>query len=184
MQVTNVCGKLIPKVCSFWIKTPFLYHLTFAPGILPRGWWLAAAPHLLFGNITGGRMGPMTLREGGFRVKIENSVVIRTAQAIGCRSYLCERVLVEPYLLQNVIPCHLWLNFTPIEMRLHFCFMQLGGYLNLITTFLGCWLVFENIFGKQNENFLCLFLVINKMNFWNFLSGIVKWHVGVRLFLS
>ena len=40
----------IPKLRSFWIKTPFLYHQTFASGILPRGWRQAAGPHLLFRN--------------------------------------------------------------------------------------------------------------------------------------
>ena len=43
---------VIPKLWSSWINTCFLYHQTFASGILPRRWWPAAGPHLLSVNIT------------------------------------------------------------------------------------------------------------------------------------
>ena len=48
---------VIPKLCSFWIKTPFFYYQTFASRILPTGWWWAAGPHLLLFSNSNGNSG-------------------------------------------------------------------------------------------------------------------------------
>ena len=35
---------ILPKLCSFWIKTPFLCHQRLDSGTLPRGRWQTAGP--------------------------------------------------------------------------------------------------------------------------------------------
>ena len=35
---------VIPILCSFWRKTPFLYYQNFTCRILPRGWWQQQDP--------------------------------------------------------------------------------------------------------------------------------------------
>ena len=95
---------VIPKLCSFRVKTPFLYHQTFASGTLSEGWQQASGHHLLFGETTTMQNYVMTTKV--FRLVFLYSCTLPlTAIPSPCSSAACILIPLHPHTTVGAPRC-------------------------------------------------------------------------------